>query len=127
MAVDRPVAVKVDASEFKALFSPKLETLASLFKEYGCGLRIASGAVRDLLTKIQIKDLGFATTATPDLIEWKLCSFCFNRVMYLIYYMLLIRKVIISMCGHFHFTNSIYQPVKLFRKERTTLNGRTVC
>ncbi|XP_069681906.1 CCA tRNA nucleotidyltransferase 1, mitochondrial isoform X2 [Periplaneta americana] len=58
--------MKLDTPEFKALFSPELTTLSSLFKEYGYELRIAGGAVRDLLMKIQPKDLDFATTATPD-------------------------------------------------------------
>jgi len=64
--MDHPVVMKIDTPEFKALFSPELKTLASLFKEYGYELRIAGGAVRDLLMKIQPKDLDFATTATPD-------------------------------------------------------------
>ncbi|PNF36518.1 CCA tRNA nucleotidyltransferase 1, mitochondrial [Cryptotermes secundus] len=58
--------MKIDTPEFKALFTPGLTTLASLFKDYGYELRIAGGAVRDLLMKIQPKDLDFATTATPD-------------------------------------------------------------
>jgi tRNA nucleotidyltransferase (CCA-adding enzyme) len=64
--MDHPVVMKIDTPEFKALFSPELKTLASIFKEYGYELRIAGGAVRDLLMKIQPKDLDFATTATPD-------------------------------------------------------------
>lgn len=66
VTMDHPVVMKIDTPEFKALFSPELKTLASLFKEYGYELRIAGGAVRDLLMKIQPKDLDFATTATPD-------------------------------------------------------------
>jgi tRNA nucleotidyltransferase/poly(A) polymerase len=38
--------MKVDTPEFKALFSPELTTLATLFKDYGYELRIAGGAVR---------------------------------------------------------------------------------
>ncbi|KAJ9601542.1 hypothetical protein L9F63_000285 [Diploptera punctata] len=61
-----PVIMKLDSPEFKALFTPELVSLVSLFKEYGHELRIAGGAVRDLLMKIEPKDLDFATTATPD-------------------------------------------------------------
>lgn len=66
VSLDHPAIMKIDTPEFKAVFSPELKTLASLFKEYGYELRIAGGAVRDLLMKIQPKDLDFATTATPD-------------------------------------------------------------
>ncbi|XP_021936228.1 CCA tRNA nucleotidyltransferase 1, mitochondrial isoform X2 [Zootermopsis nevadensis] len=66
LCLDQPAIMKLDTAEFKALFSPELTTLASLFKKYGYELRLAGGAVRDLLTKIQPKDLDFATTATPD-------------------------------------------------------------
>jgi len=45
-SLDNPVIMKIDTPEFKALFSPELTTLASLFKEYGYELRIAGGAVR---------------------------------------------------------------------------------
>jgi tRNA nucleotidyltransferase (CCA-adding enzyme) len=38
--------MKIDTAEFKALFSPELTTLASLFKKYGYELRLAGGAVR---------------------------------------------------------------------------------
>lgn len=38
--------MKLDTAEFKALFSPELTTLASLFKKYGYELRLAGGAVR---------------------------------------------------------------------------------
>lgn len=61
-----PFIMKLESPEFKALFTPELTSLVSLFKEYGYELRIAGGAVRDLLMKIQPKDLDFATTATPD-------------------------------------------------------------
>jgi hypothetical protein len=38
--------MKIDTPEFRALFSPELTTLASLFRDYGYELRIAGGAVR---------------------------------------------------------------------------------
>jgi hypothetical protein len=43
---DQPASMKIDTAEFKALFSPELTTLASLFKKYGYELRLAGGAVR---------------------------------------------------------------------------------
>jgi hypothetical protein len=43
---NHPVIMKVDTPEFKALFSPELKTVVSLFKDYGYELRIAGGAVR---------------------------------------------------------------------------------
>jgi tRNA nucleotidyltransferase/poly(A) polymerase len=67
--MDLPVAMEIDTSEFKAFFSSELKTLASLFKECGYELWIAGEAVRDLIMKIQQKDLDFVTTATPDIVE----------------------------------------------------------
>jgi len=58
--------MKIDSPLFKALFTPELETLADLFKKNGFELRIAGGAVRDLLMNKQAHDIDFATTATPD-------------------------------------------------------------
>jgi hypothetical protein len=46
VTMDHPVVMKIDTPEFKALFSPQLKTLASVFKEWGYELRIAGGAVR---------------------------------------------------------------------------------
>jgi hypothetical protein len=46
VTLNHPVIMKVDTPEFKALFSPELKTLVSLFKDYGYELRIAGGAVR---------------------------------------------------------------------------------
>ena len=67
--MDLPVAMEIDTSEFKALFSPELKTLESLIKECGFELRIAGVAVRDLLMKLQQKDFDLATTAIPDIVE----------------------------------------------------------
>jgi len=64
-----PVAMKIDTSEFKALVSFEMKTLASLFKQCDYDLRIDGGALRDLLGKLQQKDLEFATTATADIVE----------------------------------------------------------
>lgn len=64
-----PVIVKLNSPEFHSLFTPELLTLANLFKKYNYELRIAGGAVRDILMGIQPKDLDFATDATPERIK----------------------------------------------------------
>ncbi|KAK5648244.1 hypothetical protein RI129_003136 [Pyrocoelia pectoralis] len=61
-----PMIMKLDTPEYKSIFSDELTSLVSLFKEYGYELRVAGGAVRDLLMGKKPKDLDFATTATPD-------------------------------------------------------------
>lgn len=62
---ENPIIMKLDTPEFNALFNDELRSLISIFKEYGYEIRIAGGAVRDLLMGKQPKDLDFATTATP--------------------------------------------------------------
>ncbi|VDO20589.1 unnamed protein product [Heligmosomoides polygyrus] len=49
----------------ESLFTPQLNTLSDLFKKNNYELRIAGGAVRDLLMGIRPADVDFATTATP--------------------------------------------------------------
>lgn len=61
-----PVIKKLDTPEFHSIFTPELNTLATLFQKYNYELRIAGGAVRDILMGIPPKDLDFATTALPD-------------------------------------------------------------
>ncbi|KAF2895811.1 hypothetical protein ILUMI_10377 [Ignelater luminosus] len=61
-----PVIMKLDSPEFKSIFTEELLSLVSVFKKYGYELRVAGGAVRDLLMGKKPKDLDFATTATPD-------------------------------------------------------------
>lgn len=61
-----PVIMKLDCPEFHSIFTPELQTLANLFKKYNYELRIAGGAVRDILMGKQPKDLDFATDATPQ-------------------------------------------------------------
>ncbi|KAK9886636.1 hypothetical protein WA026_017558 [Henosepilachna vigintioctopunctata] len=63
---ENPVIMKLDTPEFKSLFTEELKSLISLFKEYGYELRMAGGAVRDLLMGMKPKDVDFATVATPD-------------------------------------------------------------
>lgn len=60
-----PVIKTLDTPEFKSLFTPELNVLADIFKRNDYELRIAGGAVRDILMGIHPKDLDFATTATP--------------------------------------------------------------
>ncbi|XP_022217856.2 CCA tRNA nucleotidyltransferase 1, mitochondrial [Drosophila obscura] len=61
-----PAFKKIDSPEFHGIFTPEVDSLVSLFKKYDYELRIAGGAVRDILMGIKPKDIDFATTATPD-------------------------------------------------------------
>lgn len=61
-----PVIKKLDSPEFRSVFTPELQTLVNLFKKYNYELRIAGGAVRDILMGKHPKDLDFATDATPE-------------------------------------------------------------
>lgn len=63
---ETPAFKKVDSDEFHSIFTPELQALVALFKKYNYELRIAGGAVRDILMSIKPKDIDFATTATPD-------------------------------------------------------------
>ncbi|GFT22259.1 CCA tRNA nucleotidyltransferase 1, mitochondrial [Nephila pilipes] len=60
------VMMKLDTPQFKAIFTPEVNILSELFQKHGYGLRMAGGAVRDLLMDKQPDDIDFATTATPD-------------------------------------------------------------
>ncbi|XP_050315970.1 CCA tRNA nucleotidyltransferase 1, mitochondrial isoform X2 [Anthonomus grandis grandis] len=60
-----PVIFKLDSPEFHSLFTDELKTLIKLFEKYDYEIRVAGGAVRDLLMGKSPKDLDFATTATP--------------------------------------------------------------
>ncbi|OXU19335.1 hypothetical protein TSAR_004803 [Trichomalopsis sarcophagae] len=60
-----PVIKTLDSPEFKSIFTPELNTLADIFKRHNYELRVAGGAVRDILMGKHPKDLDFATTATP--------------------------------------------------------------
>ncbi|XP_012273790.1 CCA tRNA nucleotidyltransferase 1, mitochondrial isoform X2 [Orussus abietinus] len=61
-----PVIMKLDTPEFHSIFTPELNILSDLFKKYNFEIRIAGGAVRDMLMGMMPKDIDFATTATPD-------------------------------------------------------------
>ncbi|KAJ6668258.1 hypothetical protein lerEdw1_015635 [Lerista edwardsae] len=57
--------MKLESSEFQSLFTPGLKSVAELFDKAKYELRIAGGAVRDLLNGMTPQDVDFATTATP--------------------------------------------------------------
>ncbi|KAM5148412.1 CCA tRNA nucleotidyltransferase 1, mitochondrial [Mantella aurantiaca] len=58
--------MRLQSPEFQALFTEGLQTLTGLFSKEKHELRIAGGAVRDLLLGKQPHDIDFATTATPE-------------------------------------------------------------
>uniref|UniRef100_A0A182QZM7 Poly A polymerase head domain-containing protein n=1 Tax=Anopheles farauti TaxID=69004 RepID=A0A182QZM7_9DIPT len=60
-----PVVMKIDSPEFHSIFTQELNDLIALFKRYNYEIRIAGGAVRDILMNINPKDVDIATTATP--------------------------------------------------------------
>lgn len=62
---DNPVIMKLESPEFRSLFTEELKTLMALFEKHNFEIRIAGGAVRDLLMGLEPKDLDFATVATP--------------------------------------------------------------
>uniref|UniRef100_A0A8D2E251 CCA tRNA nucleotidyltransferase 1, mitochondrial n=1 Tax=Sciurus vulgaris TaxID=55149 RepID=A0A8D2E251_SCIVU len=57
--------MKLQSPEFQSLFTEGLKSLTELFAREKHELRIAGGAVRDLLSGVQPQDVDFATTATP--------------------------------------------------------------
>ncbi|KAB1264438.1 CCA tRNA nucleotidyltransferase 1; mitochondrial [Camelus dromedarius] len=57
--------MKLQSPEFQSLFTEGLKSLTELFVKEKHELRIAGGAVRDLLSGVKPQDVDFATTATP--------------------------------------------------------------
>ena len=57
--------MKLQSPEFQSLFTEGLKSLTELFAKENHELRIAGGAVRDLLNGVKPQDVDFATTATP--------------------------------------------------------------
>ncbi|EHB09879.1 tRNA-nucleotidyltransferase 1, mitochondrial [Heterocephalus glaber] len=57
--------MKLQSPEFQSLFTEGLKSLTELFIKENHELRIAGGAVRDLLNGVKPQDVDFATTATP--------------------------------------------------------------
>jgi tRNA nucleotidyltransferase (CCA-adding enzyme) len=63
------VIQKIDTPAYRALLTPSLLKLAQLFKANQYELRVAGGAVRDILLGIIPHDVDFATTATPEQVK----------------------------------------------------------
>ena len=63
------VTQKIDTPEYRALLTPSLLKLAELFKANKHEIRVAGGAVRDILMGITPHDVDFATTATPEQVK----------------------------------------------------------
>lgn len=57
---------KLETPEFRSIWNEELVFLFDLFERYGYQIRIAGGAVRDLLMGLKPHDIDLATTATPD-------------------------------------------------------------
>lgn len=62
---ENPVVLKLDNDLFRSIFTDELNDLVKIFNTYNYEIRIAGGAVRDLLMDKKPADLDFATTATP--------------------------------------------------------------
>ncbi|XP_071947584.1 CCA tRNA nucleotidyltransferase 1, mitochondrial-like [Antedon mediterranea] len=58
--------MKLDSAEFRGIFSPGMIKLHDVFTQYKYEIRIAGGAVRDLIKRKIPNDIDFATTATPS-------------------------------------------------------------
>jgi len=58
--------MKLESEKFKSIFTPELNQLLDIFQRHQHEIRVAGGAVRDLLMDIQPSDLDFATVATPE-------------------------------------------------------------
>ena len=62
---DNMAVSKIDSPFFHSIFTKEVNELSRLFKKHSFELRIAGGAVRDLLMNKPPNDIDFATTATP--------------------------------------------------------------
>uniref|UniRef100_F1L3Q5 tRNA-nucleotidyltransferase 1 n=1 Tax=Ascaris suum TaxID=6253 RepID=F1L3Q5_ASCSU len=62
----RKITMKLDSEEFRSLFTPELKKLNDLFIANKFQLRMAGGAVRDLLMGLRPADIDFASDATPS-------------------------------------------------------------
>lgn len=61
-----PVIMKLDTPEFHSILTTEVNALSDIFKKYNYEIRVAGGAVRDILMGKTPTDLDFATTATPQ-------------------------------------------------------------
>ena len=59
----------IDTPEYRAILTPSLLKLADLFTANQYEIRVAGGAVRDILMGIVPHDVDFATTATPEQVK----------------------------------------------------------
>lgn len=66
---EKLITQKIDTPEYRNLLTPSLTKLAELFKANKHELRVAGGAVRDILMGLNPHDVDFATTATPDQVK----------------------------------------------------------
>ena len=57
---------KLDTPSFKALLTPDLLQIESIFRTNGYGFRLVGGVVRDLLLEETPKDVDIATECTPE-------------------------------------------------------------
>ena len=58
---------KVDSEKMKTIVTPELLKLVDIFKDHNYEIKIAGGAVRDLVSGEKIPDdIDLATTATPE-------------------------------------------------------------
>ena len=62
---ENPIVIKIENELFKSIFTEELTDMLAIFKKYNYEIRVAGGAVRDLLMDKKPTDLDFATTATP--------------------------------------------------------------
>ncbi|XP_043188117.1 CCA tRNA nucleotidyltransferase 1, mitochondrial-like isoform X1 [Amphibalanus amphitrite] len=60
------LTMQLSAEQLAPLRTPEVTQLAEMFGRHGYELRLAGGAVRDMLSGIVPADLDFATPATPD-------------------------------------------------------------
>lgn len=63
------ITKQIDTPEYRSILTPSLLKLAELFHSNQHEIRIAGGAVRDLLMGLRPHDVDFATTATPDQVK----------------------------------------------------------
>lgn len=63
---ENPIVIKIENDLFKSIFTDELTDMLAIFKKYNYEIRVAGGAVRDLLMDKKPTDLDFATTATPS-------------------------------------------------------------
>jgi hypothetical protein len=71
---ENPVILKLDTPDYHSLFTDELKSLASMFKEHGYEIRIAGGAVRDLLSGVETQRFGFCDHSDTRADEGDVCG-----------------------------------------------------